>query len=120
MLNPLVFAKTLALFSEIYGFEYSKGYSSLVYESLREKTNDKDFQDASKHILQETKLTDWNKAYGFKGKPAIADWVEAFVLKKQFIEKTEYYKCSITGANLVRRVMVEAGNQLTIGVKNEK
>ena len=28
--------------------------------------------------MKQTKLTDWNVAYGFKGKPALADWIEAY------------------------------------------
>ena len=114
MLNAKIFIKKLALFSEIYGFEYSQQYSEEVYESLKDLVSDGDFKYISNAILKETKLEDWNKAYGYKGKPAIADWLEVFVPKPQWIKKTEYYKEPITGANCTRQIMFKVGNQLTI------
>lgn len=114
MLNSEIFVKTLAIFSEIYGFEYSVKYSELVYESLKDKVSNEYFEKVSNSILQQTKLEDWNSAYGYRGKPAIADWADVFIPKKQFVKKAEYYKCPITGANLVRHVMTEVGNQLKI------
>jgi len=114
MLNPKIFIKTLAIFSEIYSFEYSENYSDVVYESLKHVVSDGDFKYISNAVLKETKLEDWNKAYGYKGKPAIADWLEVFVPKPQWIKKDEHYIEPITGANCSRRIMVKVGNQLTI------
>ena len=48
--------------------------------------------------LKIAKKDDWNKAYGFKGRPALKDWLNAFIPKT--IEKTRYKICPITGANL--------------------
>lgn len=114
MLNPKIFIKILAIFSEIYGFEYSENYSNVVYESLKNQVNDSDFKYISNAILKETKLEDWNKAYGYGKKPAPADWLEAFEMKPQWIKKDEYYIEPNTGANCVKQIMVKVGNQLTI------
>jgi len=114
MLNAEIFIKKLALFSEIYGFEYSQQYSEEVYESLKHVVSDGNFKYISNAVLKETKLEDWNKAYGYKGKPAIADWLEVFVPKAQWIKKDEHYIEPNTGANCTRRIMVKVGNQLTI------
>jgi len=114
MLNPKIFIKTLAIFSEIYGFEYSESYSDVVYESLKNVISDSDFKYISNAILKETKLEDWNKAYGYGKKPAPADWLEVFVPKQQWIEKEEHYIEPITGAICVKKIMVKVGNQLTI------
>lgn len=115
MLNPEIFIKTLAIFSEIYGFEYSESYSNAVYEYLKNAVTDSDFKYISNAILKETKLEDWNKAYGYGGKkPAPADWLEVFVPKPQWIKKAEHYIEPITGANCTRQIMVKVGNQLTI------
>lgn len=73
-------------------------YQGLIYDVLKFKINDQMFIDACKSILKNTSKDTWNKAYGFKGRPAVKDWLDAFIPKA--IEKTRYKKCPITGANL--------------------
>ncbi len=73
-------------------------YQGLIYDVLRNKINNQMFIDSCKSILKNTSKDSWNKAYGFKGRPAIKDWLDAFIPKA--IEKTRYKKCPITGANL--------------------
>ena len=50
-------------------------------------------------ILEDTSKETWNKAYGFKGRPAVKDWLDAFIPK--IIEKSRHKECKITGAILV-------------------
>ena len=68
--------------------------------------------------MEQTTTKDWNEAYGYGGKPSLKDWIDAFIPPEKWIEQEQNYKCSITGANLVRRVMIKVGNQLTI-TKND-
>jgi hypothetical protein len=57
--------------------------------------------DACNGILKDTSKETWNKAYGFKGRPAVKDWLDAFI--PSVVEKTRHVKCKITGAILVER-----------------
>lgn len=82
-------------------FEPNLEYQGMIYDSLKEKINDKMFMDACNEILKDTSKETWNKAYGFKGRPAVKDWLDAFI--PNVIEKTRYVKCKITGAILVER-----------------
>lgn len=82
-------------------FEPNLEYQGMIYDSLKEKINDKMFMDACNAILKDTSKETWNKAYGFKGRPAVKDWLDAFI--PSVVEKTRYVKCKITGAILVER-----------------
>jgi hypothetical protein len=121
MLSKNTFQEILAMFSVNFGFEVNgdngKIYKKLVYDSLCDKTNDELFKQKANLVLQKVSLHDWNESYGYRGKPSVADWLDVFVPKKQMVEKTEYYKCKITGATLVRRVLIEVNNQLKLEAK---
>lgn len=82
-------------------FEPNLEYQGMIYDSLKEKINDKMFMDSCNAILKDTSKETWNKAYGFKGRPAVKDWLDAFI--PSVVEKTRYVKCKITGAILVER-----------------
>lgn len=82
-------------------FEPNLEYQGMIYDSLKEKINDKMFMDACNAILKDTSKETWNKAYGFKGRPAVKDWLDAFI--PSVVEKKRYVKCKITGAILVER-----------------
>lgn len=82
-------------------FEPNLEYQGMIYDSLKEKINDKMFMDACNEILKDTSKETWNKAYGFKGRPAVKDWLDAFI--PSVVEKTRHVKCKITGAILVER-----------------
>lgn len=115
------------MFIENFEFTNSELYTEMVYGALKDKLTDKRFLDTCNNLLKETTKDDWNKAYGFKGRPAVKDWIDAFIPKA--IEKSRYVKCKITGANLKeiyfdypndyleelnqsRRVKLEAGDSL--------
>jgi hypothetical protein len=73
-------------------------YQMLIFDVLKNKIDNQMFIDSCKSILKNTSKSEWNKAYGYKGRPAIKDWLDVFVPKA--IEKTKYKKCPDTGANL--------------------
>ena len=82
-------------------FEPNLEYQGMIFDSLKEKINDKMFIDSCNAILKDTSKETWNKAYGFKGRPAVKDWLDAFIPK--VVEKSRHVKCKITGAILVER-----------------
>lgn len=84
-------------------FEPNLEYQGMIFDSLKEKISDKMFIDSCNAILEDTSKETWNKAYGFKGRPAVKDWLDAFIPK--VVEKTRYVKCKITGAILVENYL---------------
>jgi hypothetical protein len=98
MLNFKNFIKGFHLIKENFEFENSEIYTEMIYDALKDKINDKMFLDCCNGILFTTSKQEWCKAYGFKGRPAVKDWLDVFIPKA--IEKTRYKICSITGANL--------------------
>jgi len=119
MLTKETFQEVLAAFSINFGLKFkdedeARGYKTLVYNSLKTEITDQDFKERAGNIMQQTTNKDWNDAYGYGGKPSVKDWIDAFIPPEQWIEQEQNYKCSITGANLVRRVMVKVSDQLKI------
>jgi len=98
MLNFQTFLKGFHLFKENFEFDNSEPYTEMVYNALKDKLTDERFLKSCNGILAETSKDDWNKAYGFKGRPAVKDWVGAMV--PQIVEKSRFVKCPITGAML--------------------
>jgi hypothetical protein len=122
MLDKTLFQEAMAMFSINFGFEL-KGedgriYKRLVFDALQNEVSDEAFKKATYSILKTTTLEAWNKAYGFKGKPAVADWIEAVISKQEFVKKTQYYQCETTGAMLSRQISLKKENQFLI--ENEK
>ena len=99
MLNQEVFLRGVKKLQRSFEFVECKDYYFDVFDSLKDKITDRMFMETCKGILQATTKEGWNKAYGHKGRPAIADWLKAFVPEMQ--KKTIYKKCPNTGANLV-------------------
>ena len=119
MLSKKTFQEVLAAFSINFGLKFkdedeAKAYKTLVYNSLKTEITDQDFKERAGNIMQQTTNKDWNEAYGYGGKPSVKDWIDALVPPEEWIEQEQNYKCSITGANLVRRVMVKVSDQLKI------
>ena len=80
-------------------FEPNLEYQGMIFDSLKEKINNQMFMDSCNAILEDTSKETWNKAYGFKGRPAVKDWLDAFIPK--IVEKSRHKECKITGAILV-------------------
>lgn len=119
MLTKETFQEVLAAFSINFGLKFkdeneARAYKTLVYNSLKTEITDQDFKERAGNIMQQTTTKDWNEAYGYGGKPSVKDWIDAFTPPEKWIEQEENYKCSITGANLVRRVMVKVERKTTI------
>jgi len=98
MLTNNNFLLNLNILKENFEFTISDIYCKLVFDSLESKINDKMFIDGCNDILRTTTKEEWNKAYGYKGRPAIADWLNTFMpaMEKKRISKTE----PSTGATL--------------------
>jgi hypothetical protein len=96
MLNFNTFLKGFHLFKENFEFSSSELYTESVYNALKNKLTDKRYLDTCTAILEGTSKQDWNEAYGFKGRPAIADWLDVFIPKP--VEKKRYNLCEKTGA----------------------
>jgi hypothetical protein len=102
MLTNNNFLLNLNILKENFEFTISDIYCKLVFDSLESKINDKMFIDGCNNILKNTTKEEWNKAYGYKGRPAIADWLNTFMpaMEKKRISKTE----PSTGATLTEIV----------------
>ena len=98
MLTNNNFLLNLNILKENFEFTVSDIYCQLVFDSLKDKITDRMFIETCKGILQATKKEDWNKAYGYKGRPAIADWLKVFVPEME--KKRIYKKCPNTRATL--------------------
>jgi hypothetical protein len=98
MLTNNNFLINLNILKENFEFTVSDIYCQLVFDSLKDKITDRMFIETCKGILQTTTKEEWNKAYGYKGRPAIADWLKVFVPEMQ--KKRIYKKCQNTGATL--------------------
>lgn len=96
MLNLKTFLKGFHLFKENFEFTSTELYTELVYKTLKDKLTDKRYLDTCTAILQGTSKQDWNEAYGFKGRPAVKDWLDVFIPKP--VEKKRYSICEKTGA----------------------
>lgn len=98
MLTIKIFNDGFKKIQTIFEFQPEPDYQKMIFDALKYKVNDQIFIDSCNEILKQTSKDDWNKAYGFKGRPALKDWLDAFIPKT--IEKTRYKICPITGANL--------------------
>jgi len=114
MLDNEIFTKRFLLLSENFGFEASPEYQLAVFAALKDQITTDQFLEGTTWQILNVKGEEWNKAYGYRGKPTIADWIDALVPPEEWIEQEQNYKCSITGANLVRRFMVKVQRQTTI------
>jgi len=75
-------------------FSFDKIYTQMIYDALKDKINDEIFIETCRNILKTTTKQEWNEAYGYKGRPALADWINAFVPK--MIKTGNLVKCKIT------------------------
>jgi len=100
MLNQELFLNGVKKLQRSFEFVECKEYYFDIFTALESKINDKMFIDGCNNILRTTTKEEWNKAYGYKGRPAIADWLNAFIpaMEKKRISKTE----PSTGATLTK------------------
>lgn len=98
MLSIKIFNEGFKKIQLVFEFQPDPAYQELIYYALKDKLTDERFLKSCNGILAETSKDDWNKVYGFKGRPAVKDWVGAMV--PQIVEKSRYVKCPLTGAML--------------------
>ena len=91
MLNQELFLSGVKKLQRSFEFVECKEYYFDVFTALESKINDKMFIDGCNNILKKTTKEEWNKVYGYKGRPAIADWLNTFIpkMEKKAIFKTE-------------------------------
>jgi hypothetical protein len=91
MLNQELFLSGVKKLQRNFEFLECKEYYFDVFTTLESKINDKMFIDGCNNILRTTTKEEWNKAYGYKGRPAIADWLNIFMaeITKNLIENNK-------------------------------
>lgn len=96
MLTIKIFNDGFKKFQLNFEFQPDPEYQAMIYGALKNKLTDKRYLDTCNAILEGTSKQDWNEAYGFKGRPAVADWLDVFIPKP--VEKKRYNLCEKTGA----------------------
>lgn len=116
MLKNDVFTQQFRLLAENFNFNFSVEYQLAVFEAIKSITNER-MIETTKGVMLSTTMKDWNEAYGFKGKPAVADWIEVFLPK---IRKkiTKFDEGSAYGYDAYELVTDFGNNQRKL--KNEK
>lgn len=74
------FAEMIYLLAENFNFEVSDMWLEMIYD-VTNRFTDEEIIYARNKIVSVTQ-EEWNKKYGYGGKPAIADWVNFFNSKK--------------------------------------
>lgn len=90
MLNHTTFLQGLMMLQANFEFEENKIYMKLVYENIKEKCGPKRFMACIDNLLLNKSKEDWNKAYGFKGRMAVKDWLDIVIPAKIIIGYREY------------------------------
>lgn len=82
MLSEKLFKQRIAILAENFNFQPSPEYLKLIFRGIKDKTSDKIFSQRVEGILLGKKISEWNKDFGFGGKPAVADCIEMFCVKR--------------------------------------
>ncbi|MFZ9376746.1 MAG: hypothetical protein ACO25K_06450 [Candidatus Fonsibacter ubiquis] len=104
MINIQIFITGFKKLQLTFEFEPSTEYQEMVYNCLKDELNDQMFLDHCTYILKNTTKKEWNEAYGYRGRPALKDWLDNFIPEKE--EITVYKICPQTGARLVERTKI--------------
>ena len=92
MLNHTIFSKGLLMLKANFEFDNNEIYMELVYENIKEKCGPKRFMACINNLLLNKSKEDWNKAYGFKGRMAVKDWLDIVIPAKIIIGSYCEYK----------------------------
>lgn len=93
------FSKNIELMAENFGFKISNEEWLEMLFRMVDKFSDEDIKYGFQEMCRITQ-EEWNKRYGYNGKPAIADWVNFFSLRsKHNILKEKDQKISIAVNN---------------------
>lgn len=81
MLNYKLFQEKFELIELNFAFKYPSKLLVLVYEKLKD-LSEEEFIKGFDRVMQITS-EEWNKKYGFSGRPSLSSWLEFFKGKKQ-------------------------------------
>lgn len=103
LLDKKVFIEGFCILKENFDFECSQTYINLIYNGLKDKVDNESFMEDVASVLEETNKEEWVKLYGFKGRPALKNWTDCFVISKppEPIKKSRNIKCSKTYTNII-------------------
>ena len=90
MLNYAIFTKGFLTLKTNFEFDNNEIYMELVYENIKEKCGPKRFMICINDLLLNKSKEDWNRAYGFKGRMAVKDWLDIVIPAKIIIGYKEY------------------------------
>jgi len=90
MLNEKIFKQNIAILSENFNFQPTSEWMKLIFRSINDKTSDQIFKHRIGEILFTKKSSEWNKDFGFGGKPALADCLEMFCVKRKEVACKQY------------------------------
>jgi hypothetical protein len=99
-------------------FSYDKIYTQMIYDALKNEISDEIFIETCNKALKEITKQKWNEAYGYKGRPAVADWVNYFISQTR-IETNEKYVCEYTG-ELRKKIVYTESYQKFLDSKKPK
>ena len=85
MLNYTTFSKGLLMLKTNFEFDNNEIYMELVYDNIKEKCGPKRFMACIDNLLLNKSKEEWNKAYGFKGRMAVKDWLDIVIPAKIII-----------------------------------
>lgn len=94
MLTEKFFKQQIALLSENFNFQITPEYLKLIFGSIKNITSNEIFAQKAQSLIFNKKVSDWNKDYGFNGKPAVADFIDIFCVKRQEIPCEPYREFS--------------------------
>ncbi len=97
-MNFKEFLRGFYILKENYEFDVNETYMQMVFKELEKKLTNQMFLKTCYEIIKSTTKKDWNEAYGFKGRPALADWLNAFIPPP--VDVVYYEICELTGARL--------------------
>ena len=118
MINAQIFIKGFKNFQVNFEFEPNQEYQDMVYNALKDIINDEIFIETCNKALKEITKQKWNEAYGYKGRPAVADWVNYFIAQTR-IETNEKYVCKYTG-ELRKKIIYTPSYQKFLDSKKPK
>lgn len=79
MLDKNKFKTIIQIVSENFGFEICDIIMKMTYSYLEQAgINNKVFEKGMLELVTSTTQEEWNKKYGYGGKPALADWLKIF------------------------------------------
>ena len=85
MLTKKTFQENLAVLSTNFNFEVDIIYKKIIFQALENKTTDEIFLEKINSLILNLKLEEWNKKYGYRGKPAGADWISFACPSRSYI-----------------------------------